>query len=364
MRGANAIDFWRGFALVSIFVNHVPGNWFERVTPRNYGFSDSAELFVFLAGWSLRHVVASAARQDGGRASTGRLVLRLGGRAFTLYAAQMLITMLAIAMIATFALFLDDPALLDWHNAGAVFRDPVQAHVGLVLLTHQLGFFDILPLYVVLLALAPGVALVDRLAPRWLLPASFALYLAAQVFRLNLHTWPVEGEWYFNPLAWQFVYVLGFVAARLQADGALMGRRQPWIRWSAILFVVATAIIARLGYFPDPTRVPQPTTLFIVEKSYVTPLRIIHLLALTIAFTGVFDGIARRASGFAVTLAGLGRNSLQVFCVGSLLSLSGQLVRVVVPPSLAVDAIVVIIGIAILYFTAWIVEWRERTKPS
>ena len=28
-RQANAIDFWRGFALVSIFINHIPGIWYE-----------------------------------------------------------------------------------------------------------------------------------------------------------------------------------------------------------------------------------------------------------------------------------------------------------------------------------------------
>ena len=56
MRAANEIDFWRGLALVSIFVNHIPGFAFERITHRNYGLSDSAELFVFLAGWSLRRL--------------------------------------------------------------------------------------------------------------------------------------------------------------------------------------------------------------------------------------------------------------------------------------------------------------------
>ena len=50
-REANAVDFWRGFALVSIFVNHIPGIYYERFTHRNLSFSDSAELFVFLAGW-------------------------------------------------------------------------------------------------------------------------------------------------------------------------------------------------------------------------------------------------------------------------------------------------------------------------
>ena len=61
-REPNAVDFWRGFALVSIFINHVPGIFYERLTHRNLSISDSAELFVFLAGWSLGLLVGSSSR--------------------------------------------------------------------------------------------------------------------------------------------------------------------------------------------------------------------------------------------------------------------------------------------------------------
>lgn len=53
MREPNAIDFWRGFALLTIFVNHVPGNAFEPFTYSHFSISDAAELFVFLAGWAI-----------------------------------------------------------------------------------------------------------------------------------------------------------------------------------------------------------------------------------------------------------------------------------------------------------------------
>jgi hypothetical protein len=41
---------------------------------------------------------------------------------------------------------------------------PGLTHIGLVLLTHQLGYFDILPLYVVLMVIAPLIALIYRFA--------------------------------------------------------------------------------------------------------------------------------------------------------------------------------------------------------
>ena len=83
-RQANAIDFWRGFALVSIFVNHIPGIWYERLTHRNLSISDSAELFVFLAGWSLGLLVGSRKEPD----DRGAAGVRLGGRALQIYAAH------------------------------------------------------------------------------------------------------------------------------------------------------------------------------------------------------------------------------------------------------------------------------------
>jgi hypothetical protein len=158
MRAPNEIDFWRGFALVTIFVNHIPGIYFERFTYRNVSLSDSAELFVFLAGYSIRILIDGAARA----LPAQWLVFRLEARAFSVYVAQMVVTEMAIALLAATAFFLDAPYLLDWHNASAVFNDPVRAHIGLVLLTHQLGYFNILPLYVVLLFIAPIVALLHR----------------------------------------------------------------------------------------------------------------------------------------------------------------------------------------------------------
>ena len=65
-------------------------------------------------------------------------------------------------MLAAAARLLDNPLLLEWHNAAAVFYDPINAHIGLVILTHQLGYFDILPLYVVLMIMAPALVLKEE----------------------------------------------------------------------------------------------------------------------------------------------------------------------------------------------------------
>ena len=43
------IDFFRGLALIFIFWDHIPHNPLAELTVRNFGLSDAAEIFVFLA---------------------------------------------------------------------------------------------------------------------------------------------------------------------------------------------------------------------------------------------------------------------------------------------------------------------------
>jgi hypothetical protein len=99
--------------------------------------------------------------------------------------------------------------------------------------------------------------------------------------------------------------------------------------------------------------------LFLNGKSFLTPMRLVQFLALAALFSATFVYIAR-LPWLPEFLSSLGRNSLNVFCVGSLLSLSGQIIRFLYPRSLAIDTIVVVVGIGLLWLTAWMSEWRER----
>lgn len=369
-RQPNAVDFWRGFALITIFIDHIPGLSYDKYTLTNFSVSDAADLFVFLAGWSLRLMADGGGR----RMPTRDVVLRLFGRALELYAAQVLITMLAIAMLAITATELQNPLLLQWHNAASVFDDPVPTHVGLALLTHQLGYFDILPLYVVLMLMAPFFAVIDRLAPSLVLPASAVLYFSALIFQLTLPTWPVSGTWFFNPLAWQLTFVLGFVLARADVGpGAWARRHIVRVRILALPILIYFTLAVLFDWFWDPTGVPNPQLFFLLDKGWATPPRLIQFLALVAVFSIAFPYIRRfgerRYARYAVTpligmLAMLGRNSLYVFCIGSLLSLAGQVLRFYYRGSVGTDTAVVVSGIIIMAFTAWLAELRQRTRPA
>jgi len=359
VREPNAVDFWRGYALVAIFINHIPGIFYSRFTHANFSLSDSADLFVFLAGWSVRLLAGTGER----RQPVWYLVLRFGGRAMTLYAAQIMITMIALAMLAGTAILRDNPLLLEWHNAAAVFYDPIPTHVGLALVTHHLGYFDILPLYVVLMLIACIIAVIDRYAPNWVLPISLAVYLTVLAARFNLPTWPVAGTWFFNPLAWQLVFVLGFVmAGHQQGIGALVWRNIVAIRWISLPIAILFFVLVWFNLWHDPTKVPQPRLFFLLDKTYVTPLRLIQFLTLIAVMSVTFPYLRRWLPPVVSFLSMFGRNSLYVFCMGSLLSLLAQIVRSIYRGNLAVDTLAVIVGIAVMAFTAWLPEWRESFK--
>lgn len=356
-RPPNEIDFWRGFALIAIFINHVPGIFFERFTHRNFGFSDSAELFVLLAGWSLRAMVDRAPDLQ-----PFRLVLRIGGRAMVLYIAQQVITVMAVAMIAATALITDTPLVLQWNNAAAMFEEPVTANIGVVILSHHLGYFDILPLYIILMSLAPVMAILYRASPALLLLVSGGAYAATLYTGFNLPTWPVEGRWFFNPFAWQFIFAIGYMLGGDGPSQRLVGKYRLPLRILGGVFVLYGVFAALYGWYPDWLSAPEPAAFFVVDKTFQTPLRLLHVLALVALMGGSFIYLMRSLRPITRFFSMLGRNSLNVFCVGSLLSLAGQIVRFAYAESLWVDTAVLIVGLIALSITAWVSEWRLRLR--
>ena len=362
-REANAIDFWRGFALVSIFINHIPGIWYERLTHRNLSISDSAELFVFLAGWSLGLLVGSSEAAEEHRRV---LVFRLGGRALQIYAAQILISSLALAMLAAAAYLLDNPLILEWHNAAAFFQDPAHradrpraAHASARLLRHPAA---------VRRADAGGACCC---AHRPVRPAAARAALARALFRRRSRCRSrrrpgrCAGQWFFNPFTWQAIFVLGFALSRDEGLGAVVRRNIRLIRlcrrcrswWSAPSLVL-------FNWFPDPTKLPEPQAA-VPQRQELPDADAPD--AVSGAGGGVLGGLPSYCAGvpwLPEFLSILGRNSLNVFCVGSLLSLAGQIVRFLYSGSLAVDTIVVIVGIGLLVADGMDVGMERATSSQ
>jgi hypothetical protein len=352
----DAIDFWRGFALVTIFVDHAPENVFAHLTFRNFGFSDAAELFVFMSGVSVAIAYGSRFHNGEPRAAL-RAIFR---RAFTLYWVQVLISLLVIALFTAAALYWDADDLMDTYDHDLLVSAPARAIVAILLLAHQLNGFTILPLYIVLLLLAP-VLLALALRSSWLMLAvAAATYGVARVFHLNLPSWPIEGGWYFNPFAWQLIFAIGlFVGARIRNGGIVYDWR---LLALCLPVLAASAFVTTDGFALVPGFWDRMRDLLDPTKTDLGLFRIVHFLALAyvIAYSGL-TGLMRATPIFA-PLALMGRYSLPVFATGCVLAPIGDVIVKTRPSDfnhpLTIAGLIVAVGLLAHYLVARLLAAR------
>ncbi len=221
LRAASArdprLDVFRGLCLVMIFINHVPGNFYEDFTSRNFGFSDAAEGFVLMSGIAAGLAYSPDFRERSMRLWTG--LARVWRRVWTLYLVHILTSLAALAAASAVALWLHDSEILFENQMKWVWLDPLRTFVGLILLTHQFGYVNILPLYLVLLAASPLLLFAAWRWPMRLWASSAVLWLVSGIFYLSLPNWPSSGGWFFNPLTWQLVFVTGLLTGVAMKDG-------------------------------------------------------------------------------------------------------------------------------------------------
>jgi hypothetical protein len=314
----DGIDFWRGFALLTIFIDHVPENIFDHVTQRNFGFSDAAELFVFLSG-------VSVALAYGTRFFEGQTVVAVRGvlrRAFTIYWVQILVSLLIVAIFVGAAALWDDDDLLE--DADAVVSNPLQTTAAILTLLHQLDNANILPLYIALLLMTPLLLVLARRDDRLMLAASAGLYLAARAFSLNFPTWPVEGTWFFNPIAWQLIFAIGIFAGRRFKRGDIAYDAR---LFAACLAFVAIAAVVRTDAFGYASGLWLDVhNMLDSGKTNLGFARLVHFLALAyIVYHSGLTGLMRRTWAF-LPLCLIGRCGLPVFATGIVLSVIGEVI--------------------------------------
>jgi len=353
------IDLFRGLALVMIFINHVPDNPLTAFTTAAYGFSDAAEGFVLMAGIAAGLVFLR--RLEAGGAT--EVSVRAWRRGFDLYAAHLLTVLLACAIVAYAARAEGDPRLLGWINLGPVFDDPAAALLGVVLLGHQPGYLNILPMYIVFLLALPLLLPLASRHPAALLAGSGLVWAVANQFNLNLPHWPAEDGWFFNPLAWQFLFCIGLVI------GTRLARGLPVVpRSNALLAAAVAYLLACLAISLDETLVwpslPLPWFLYGLDKTFLTLPRLLHALALALVLARlpVAEAIARLDRTGILTL--LGRQALPVFCLGSVLAIAAQVARFVLEAGVALEVALVLLGLALQVGLALLLTWADRRPPK
>lgn len=348
MNRIESIDFWRGFALVAILISHIPGNVLGVLTPRNFGFSDSAELFVFLSGVSVYLAYGEKWRRNRGAGAA------LARRTLTLYLAHVVLTGAALALFYCANSLTPNDLLSAEAGRATPFLDPLRGMLGLLALTHQVAYFNILPLYIVLMATAPLLLALAGRGRAAMLAVSAAIYIAARAAGWNLPSWPEPGGWYFNPFSWQFIFALGiFCGAALRGEGVpyhagALGFSKGFTLVSALIvsnvFGLAPGLVDAAGAYLD------------WDKSELGVVRILDFV--TLAYSIHFSKVTLhvRETRFFAFLAVLGRNALPVFCAASLFSAIGQILAETALASPLVDIVFVAWALVLLHRVARLVD--------
>jgi hypothetical protein len=295
---------------------------------------------------------------------------RLIKRALELYAAHVAVAAVYIAVIACVAREFHDPDDLNQFNIAVFMRLPLREFIQVMALRYKPVNLDVLPLYILLLgAFAPALWLMVR-KPTLTLAGSLVLYLAARHFGLNLSASP-SGFWYFNPLTWQLLFFLGAWTALGGARSVqpiVQTRAAFWLAIAHLVFALVMTVAIRVPDLGDllPHWIVAPFDPN--DKTNLAPYRIVHLIALIVVVTRFLpiDSPVLQWRSLA-PLVNCGRNSLQVFCVGIVLSFCAHAVIELSLNALWVQIVVGATGISLMTAVAYCgtrSKGRDRAHPS
>jgi hypothetical protein len=352
------LDFFRGIALFLIFVDHIPGNILSYFTIQSIGFSDAAEIFIFVSGYTASLVYGGALLKRGPVIATAKIFYRV----WQIYVAHIFIFLIYLALVSFNTLSFSDRTFGKELGAAKFFTEPYIAVIRVLELRFQPAFLDILPLYIVLLASFPlALMLLRRHVLAALIPA-LALYAAAQVFALNLYGYPGFRPWFFSPFAWHLLFVIGAACGFPRAAGSWITPtilNRLFVPAAAIAIVAATIRMSwTLRNFWDAVPAILIEQLWPIDKTELAPIRLVNFLALAVVvvrFTSADAPFLRwRIARPAVRC---GQYSLQIFCLGILLSVIGQFALAQWSNSRATQLVVCALGILIMIGTAQTITW-------
>ncbi len=355
------LDVFRALALLSIFINHVPGTIYEKFTHREFGFSDSAEAFVLISGLAVA-LAYSSKFVEGNRLL---LSLKMARRSMTLYMAQMMTTLITLGIFGFTAIYMKRPEMLEMINIKTVMEQPAQAFVGLVTLGHQLGYNNILSLYLVLMLFAPLMLYLSRISISLMLTISGAIWFLSGYYHIAPMNYPTPGVWFLNPLSWQFLFAIGIGAMTYAKQGGRFDQNRP-LMIAAISYLVFSLLWLRLPHPNWDISFGLPAVLTGFDKTYLSATRLLHVLALAYVIAGLPALSEKARLDMSNPLAVLGKHSLPVFVAGTILAMIGQAVRYVHPVSLSFDTLLIATGImaqfALVYYLEWLrgLGWKGK----
>jgi hypothetical protein len=358
------LDFFRGLALFFIFIDHIPNNPFAYFTMRGVNLADAAEVFIFISGYTAALVYGNKMRRHGAIFASA-LIWR---RVWQLYVAHLCLFIIYSAEVAYTLRRFHDPLFSDELGIGSFLQQPDVTILRVMLLRFQPALLDILPLYIVLLLVFPLFMVAMRRHILLALIPSALIYAYARLTELNLPGFTDNDWWFFDPFAWQFLFVIAACAGYARAEGRPSFPRSGWLAKGLILWAIAVTVggmaiqLSWTGHMLNP-RIPGILfqTMYPLHKTLLPLSRLFSILALAMLVGRFVPQNARfmtSRAGWLVVLCG--QHSLHVFCLSILLSLLGNILITFVSNGFAMLVAINLGGILTMIGLALMISWYRE----
>ena len=271
------LDFFRGIAMFIILIAHIQSNWLALWIPARFGFSDATEIFVFCSGMASAIAFGRVFRERGLVVGTARVLYRM----WQVYWAHIgLFFAIAATTVWLTQLQLTDTDYTKMLNLYRFFGAPLAHLPALLTLTYVPNYFDILPMYIAVLAIMPLVVALSRIHLALVAVLVVGLWMGANITGLDF---PAETNsnrpWFFNPFGWQLVFYTGFAFMSGWLKAPPIDRRLVWLALAIVILSIPFAYFRIINVVPEIQAWRKANDVFI-NKTNFGVLRYIHFLAL------------------------------------------------------------------------------------
>lgn len=313
------LDVFRGLCLIIIFIAHIWDNAWADWIPARFGFSDATEIFVFCSGMASAIAFGGSYRVHGFLIGSARVAFRCW-QVYWSHIGVLLVSaalMLSVdAWLGTGRSYFDGLELAPLLDATAP-----QAIVGLLTLRWVPHYFDILPMYLVVLCMLPIVMALSRYGKVHVAAFVGLTWLAASFGMLTLPAEPWSSrEWFFDPFAWQLVFFTGFAFMSGWLPAPAVDPRAVRVAVAIVVLSIPFAwapLTENVTILQDARAALAP----LIDKTRFGILRYIHFLALAyLAFVAAGEAGRNLKGPVVELLRQLGQQSLAIFMSGLVLS--------------------------------------------
>lgn len=342
-----------------IFINHLPENPWYPYTPSRFGFSDSAETFVYLSGLAS----ALAYRRSFAQSGIGLGTVRVLYRSVQIYLSHLASFFLLAALCVMGNRWIAGVDYIQRLDLYYFFDHTQNAMASLLGLSYVPHFIDILPMYLVFMLWIPAVWVLSKWHAAWALGFSALMYLGMRQYGWELPADPISGRsWYFNPFAWQLMFFTGFA---IGSGWLRPPEARRWLVGLCLAFIAAAIPLAHeptyceIALFQDWRARLEPW----LDKSHLGPLRWLHFLALAYVMSRLFLWKPHWLSwSLPRWIAQMGRHALPSFLLCTCLSYLGGMALDMAGRDPWTSAGVNVGGLGLLLLGAHLWAWLE-SKP-